>query len=445
MAHAYALKPDAGFLKRILEEGGGDLKKCFQCATCSVVCGLSDGRKPFPRKEMVWAQWGLKDRLVADPDIWLCHQCNDCSANCPRGARPGDVLAALRHLSVRHYAFPRFLAGWVNQVKYLPILLVIPAVLLGLALVLRRPLEGIAPLAPVLAAMDHHGFYADLFPHWLLIGFFSFFTGLALLAAVFGVARFWRAMKAADREAGECRPASGVLPSILHTLPEILSHDKFGTCAGHRTRRVAHLGAFYGFAALFLVSVWAVVALYVINPLIANDFAYPFGLGNPWKIFANVGCLALIGGCVLALVDRKRNPAEAGASTSFDWIFVWLLLGVAVTGLLTEVLRFVAEPGAYAAKHAERTGAQYVAYAVYFVHLVLVFGLLVYLPYSKFAHVLYRTVALVYAEHSGRNRECRPPALPETGARPQMDWIAETESKAGRSDNPDFGSQTVSP
>jgi quinone-modifying oxidoreductase subunit QmoC len=73
-----------------------------------------------------------------------------------------------------------------------------------------------------------------------------------------------------------------------------------------------------------------------------------------------------------------------------------LLLSVGITGLLTEVLRFVAEP-------AGVSGLWYAAYTVYFIHLVVVFQLLVYLPYSKFAHVLYRTVALVYAERTGRN------------------------------------------
>ena len=86
MSEPYAVKPDREFLHRLLDEGGEDLKKCFQCATCSVVCELSNERKPFPRKEMVWAQWGLKDRLVADPDVWLCHQCSDCSTRCPRGS-----------------------------------------------------------------------------------------------------------------------------------------------------------------------------------------------------------------------------------------------------------------------------------------------------------------------------------------------------------------------
>jgi len=83
---------------------------------------------------------------------------------------------------------------------------------------------------------------------------------------------------------------------------------------------------------------------------------------------------------------------------------VWLLLAVGVTGFVTQVLRWSIAPN-YDPAAFEMTGLAYVAYAIYFVHLVVVFHLLVYLPFSKFAHIVYRTVALVYAEHSGRNAQ----------------------------------------
>jgi quinone-modifying oxidoreductase subunit QmoC len=306
------------------------------------------------------------------------------------------VLAALRRQTVEHYAVPQLLGRSAGRLARLPLMLLVAAGLLVLALAARGPLEAVKPLAAVLHTFDHHGFYANLYPHWLLIGFFSFFVGLAFVGAAVGLVRFWRAMRAADEASGGYAPTVGIIASLVRTLAPIVSHDKFANCQGRASRRWAHLGVFYGFAALFLVSVWAVIVLYMINPLVESDFAYPFGLLNPWKILANAGCVILIGGCVLAIRDRIINKKEAGASTSFDWIFVWVLLGVGVTGLLTEVLRFVAEP-------AGSAGLQYTAYTVYFVHLVLVFQLLVCLPYSKFAHVLYRTAALAYAEHTGRN------------------------------------------
>lgn len=95
------------------------------------------------------------------------------------------------------------------------------------------------------------------------------------------------------------------------------------------------------------------------------------------KILANVGCVVLIFGCVKAIRDRMRGKEESVASTSFDWTFVWLLLIVAITGLLTEVFRFAPEPAGHAARHVELTGLEHATFTIYFVHLVLVFGLLV--------------------------------------------------------------------
>jgi len=253
MPDPHPVKPDRDFLQTILAEGGEDLKKCFQCATCSVVCELSDGRNPFPRKEMIWAQWGLKDRLVADPDVWLCFQCNDCSTRCPRGARPGDVMAAIRRETVLHYAVPGFLGRWANHPQYGPLLLGLPAVLLGLVLLVRFP--------PAPGASQKIVFsYWAMLPQWVLISLFGFFSVLAFLAVIAGVVRFWRAMKAAGARAGNTTVAKGLGPSIVAALKSILTHDDFTMCTVERRRLVSHFCVFYGFTALFVVSIWVMTA-----------------------------------------------------------------------------------------------------------------------------------------------------------------------------------------
>ena len=45
------------------------------------------------------------------------------------------------------------------------------------------------------------------------------------------------------------------------------------------------------------------------------------------------------------------------------------------------------------------------AYSTYFIHLVLVFYIIVYLPYSKLAHFVYRTAAITYTKMLKRDVE----------------------------------------
>ncbi|MFC1661345.1 quinone-interacting membrane-bound oxidoreductase complex subunit QmoC [Gemmatimonadota bacterium] len=400
MAEALLLKPDRKFAEEVIASGGGDLKKCFQCATCSVVCELSTGSSPFPRKEMIWAQWGLKDRLVSDPDVWLCHQCNDCSLRCPRGARPGDVLAAVRQRAIEHYAFPHAMGRWVNSIKAVPLMLVLlPALLIAGALLVRGPVEAALNINDPHA----HEFYAAFFPHWLLIAFYTTLTTLTFLGLIVGLFRFWGGMKASDAASGREGPVLGFIPSLVKAVGAVFTHTRFGKCGDQASRKTAHLMAFYGFLALFVVTSWAVLDLYLM-PLLGVDSLYPFGLMHPMKMLANVGGILLIVGAGKAILDRRNAPDDGNhRSTSFDWIFVWLLLLVGITGFIIEVFRFVAERMATGSGVEAYAGALAVpAYSVYFVHLVLVFGLLVYLPYSKFAHIWYRTVAMIYAEASGR-------------------------------------------
>jgi quinone-modifying oxidoreductase subunit QmoC len=384
------VEPDLDFIRALSDRAGVSYKKCFQCGTCSGVCALSTNNDPLPRKEMAWAVWGLKDRLLTDPDVWLCHQCNDCSLRCPRGSRPGDVLSAVRHECVLHYSAPRFLARWVNEPQYLPLLLAIPAVLLSLMLTAKEWLEGALGITRNLGGRIVYPYTPEL-SHWMLNTIFFLFTFLALLGAIVGVRRFWRALRAADPRGNAVPPARGLGGSIWKVVTSVFTHDKFGECTHASGRYVSHLLVFFGFLALCLVTLWVITARY--NPLVPDGFIYPLSFWSPWKILANLGGAAILVGGVWMAVDRLRENDRTSAGTYFDWSLLSILLLVVVTGFITEVLHYIRlEPHRH---------------AVYFVHLVLIFHLLVYLPYSKLAHVLSEYAGIHQASpepSSGENR-----------------------------------------
>jgi quinone-modifying oxidoreductase subunit QmoC len=364
-------KPDLEFIRELKRSGGENLKKCYQCATCSVVCKLSPDVKPYPRKEMIWAQWGQKDKLATDPDIWLCHQCNDCSTNCPRGARPGDVLASLRKNAVEHYAFPSFMGKIVGNPNMILLALGIPAILVLLASYVGNSGFVWAP---------EHGeiHFSDFMSHMWLNIFFSFFVTMGFASGLLGVARFWKDMKIHRPSPAK----EGIIGAAMGTFIELMLHGRFSQCGEAKTRKWAHMMIFYGFAGLFIVT-GIVVIMLVLDP-----DSYPINsLAHPMKIAGNAFGVILILGSLTAIYNRLTNEEEAGNSSYFDWYFLMLVFGVGVTGMATEITRFA--------------DMKSIAYPTYYIHLVNIYALLVFLPYSKFAHMLYRFTALTYARHIG--------------------------------------------
>jgi len=376
MAQATLAEPDLQFIKEVKAGGGETLKKCFQCATCSVVCNLSAKDRPFPRKEMMWAQWGLKDRLAHDPDVWLCHQCNDCSKYCPRGAKPGDVLAALRHISVQQNAFPQFVGRMVNNFRFLPVAFGIPILLFLLLMMASGTLQ----------IPDGEIIYRKFIPQWPVIDVIFPLTAIwTLLCSAIGVRRLW----AGFREGGfggkpmENPSAAGsLIKPILATIFSILKHDKFKECVVNRARYLAHLNMLWGFILLAITTTCVAAGVYVFGQ------QTPYSLGNPIKWVANIGAIVLIIGSLLAISHRLSGDEDVGKATYFDWLFLLVVLFTGISGLLTQILRLANIPG--------------VAYPLYFIHLIFVWFLFAYLPFSKFAHLLYRTTALVYARGMGR-------------------------------------------
>jgi quinone-modifying oxidoreductase subunit QmoC len=375
-----AVEADPKFVREVISLGGKTLKRCMQCATCSVVCPLSPEENPFPRKEMIWAQWGLKEKLLRDPDVWLCHNCNDCSKYCPRDARPGEVLAALRARMIAEYSWPSFMAKIVNNPVYFPLFVLIPIILIG-GLISAFNLS--------IPTGSEDIVYSEFIPmEYVEIGGFVF-GGLALLVGLIGLWRFWNALTEGggkhivlEPEEGaelEVKGGMGFIDAVFYALKDILTHSWFKICGVNKNRYYAHFLIFYGFIALGITAGLDVIAKYV--------FGMPhLPLWHPAKILGNLGAIALFLGCAFAIYNRLTNKDVRGGSY-FDWFFLLVLFGVAVTGILTELARLAGSVAAY---------------WLYLAHLVTVFMLLVYAPYSKFAHLIYRGVAMAYAKTTGR-------------------------------------------
>lgn len=357
--------PDLQFIRNLKEFGGDTLKSCYQCATCSVVCPISTDDNPFPRKEMIWAQWGMKDKLVTDPLVWVCHNCRDCTSYCPRGAKPGELLAAVRDYAIGHYAWPGVFGRFFNSSKFLPLLFGIPVILLGLILAVEGHLH--IPEGRIV--------YSKLFSIHTVENTFIPLLVFVAIASIIGMRRFWGVISA--QRAGET-PVRGVVPALTWTIKDILTHSQFKKCSTEGKRYYGHLPMMYGFIGAAITTILVTVYYYV-------GIDTPLDLTDPVKVLGNLSAVGLLYGCgLLVLRRREKGPEERNnlPSTYFDILFLGILTAVAVTGTLTEVIRL--------------SGVAVAAYPMYFIHLCLIFTLLGYLPYSKFAHILYRTVAMVH-------------------------------------------------
>jgi quinone-modifying oxidoreductase subunit QmoC len=374
MSERQTIEPNVEFIQKIQSLGADSVKNCFQCATCSTVCNLSPAAHPFPRKEMIWAQWGLEDRLLGDSDVWLCHQCNDCSTNCPRGAKPGDVLAAIRKYTIEKFSFPGFLGKLVNTRSMLPVLFIIPIVLLLVVLGSTGHLN----------IPDGEVIYSKFLPVGTLQYFFMSSSMFAVLMFLISISRFWRTMNHNSIKLTHQENKQGLIPAFFATVIEIITHKKFADCGENKTRQIAHLLTFYGFISLAVTA-----GLGAFYEIILHSPS-PYHLLHPVKIIGNAGAFIFLIGSTILVVRRVQGNEKAGNSTYADWLFMFDLYAIGITGILLELFRL--------------SGIAGLAYPTYFIHLVCIFVLLVFAPYSKFAHVGYRFVALLWARINGRGQ-----------------------------------------
>jgi citrate/tricarballylate utilization protein len=322
----------------------------------------------------------------------LCHNCGACLHAC-QYAPPHEfavnvprAMAEVRLQTYTEYAWPSAFGGLYRRNG----LVVAVALAAGLALfmVLAMLLNGTLVQGPLAG-----NFYA-VFPHNLLVALFGAVFLAAVVALGVGAARFWRAcgsgavsMAAAGEATGDVlrlRYLDGGVDggAALRGTDGDQSSGSIGRSVGcndaddtpRQWRRVFHQLTFYGFLLCFAATCVATVYHY------AFSWPAPYPLTSVPVVLGTVGGIGLlVGPAGLAWLNLRRHPLHGDPSQKpMDLGFIALLFLTSLTGLALLAWR--------------DTSAMALLLAL---HLGAVMALFLTMPYGKFAHGIYRSVALL--------------------------------------------------
>jgi citrate/tricarballylate utilization protein len=328
-------------------EGERLLTICNACRYCEGFCAV------FPAMEQRLHFTAADVHYLAN----LCHNCAECYYAC-QFAPPHEfavnvpkVFAEIRAQSYRKYAWPAYLrvSAWL-------------AVAIGIALVLLLAGGRNAPNA---------NFYGVI-PHEVMVATFSLISTFILIALVAGFLRFWK-------DTGEDWPSPGAWMQAARDVLSLKNLSSNGAGCTYpnehhsQARRVYHHFTFYGF--LLCLASTTVAAIYHFTGRIAP---HPY-LSAPVILGTLGGIGLLIGPVGLYALKRRRDPAIVDAQQDgTDISFLALLFLTSLTGLLLLALRESPAMG-----------------ALLRLHLGVVLGLFLTLPYGKFVHGIYRSAALL--------------------------------------------------
>jgi ferredoxin/nitrate reductase gamma subunit len=338
--------------------GASDLQACFSCGNCSAVCPLSEGEISFPRKMIRYSLLGLESKILSSPEPWLCYSCGECSSTCPREADPSGLMMALRRFIIRRYSIGRvadaFYAAFASGIAWVAL----SAVAIALIVVFHNP------------GMDR-----------TKTDFLSFISlerihvaGIAIVAfiALAFLANVWIMYRAMRRGAGRAAlSVANLRKSSIPALREVAFQRRFGECEDDRFRRWAHLLVSWGFVGMFLAT--AIIG--------AVDFKWiPLPRWVSLVVGSVSGAAASVGIGYYIRLRFAGKSEYAKHSHQSDWVFLGLLALSILSGYVMVAFRFMHMPMA--------------AYGAFSVHIVFVFNLLMSLPFTKFAHIVYRPIAL---------------------------------------------------
>jgi len=367
---------DVNLLRKIKQHGAGgtlDVSACFNCGNCTAVCPLAQESAGFPRRMIRMAQVGMDRELLASEDLWRCYACGECTETCPRQADPAEFMAAARSYAIARYDLTG-LAGLASR-SAVGTLSVFGLFSLFFSLLLMSKENATRVQLPLF----------DFLPgEWIhSIGVVLF--AVVGLSAAFGVAsmfvRFWLERR---REGIALRLAA--LPgAIMTALTDALLHRRFQMCDSNEQSPARPIEPFYlraWFVHATVMGGFLTMLLATTLDFLLKPIGSPAPLWYPMRVMGAAGGVVCLYGLTIALYRRLRAAEAPWRKSSFsDWFFPVLLATTVLTGLYTEIAVYLP--------------MNTLGHVVFFIHVVLAMDLVALLPLTKFAHALYRILALV--------------------------------------------------
>lgn len=377
-----SIRVDPTFLKEIKKYGAFDISACFNCGNCTAVCPLSEGRDNFPRKMIRYSQLGVRDRLIASKEFWLCYYCGECSDTCPRLAEPGEFMA-----SARRYLISSFDLSGISRLLYTSkiftaIFMIILSGLFSLVLLYDKG-------AMELSTPAMFQFITFEIIHGLGLAVIV----AAVIIALVGVLRMIKVMKGSleyaqtgEKTDQKSSPLiSRLIPAVKNVAAELAVLKRYRDCEEepkppwYVSHWFIHWTIMWGFIGLLVATSLDYLLMMVADKIPAQ----PDPLWYPTRMLGNVAGLVLMYGTSLAIIYRFTKPDKYYShSLLSDWLFLWLLFLAGLTGFIVELAIYLP------------TGTIW-GYVIFFVHVVIGMEIVVLLPFTKFAHAVYRPLALL--------------------------------------------------
>ena len=371
---------DTALLGDLKKFGAFEVNQCFHCGNCTAVCPLSTGNDSFPRRMIRYTQIGDRRRLLASKEAWLCYYCGECSDTCPRQAEPGEFMASLRRYAIASFD-PTGISRLLYTSKlYTAILMLVLSLIFALLM-----------LSPGGAMESEYPAIFQFIPFEIIHDVGLGVVLVAVLAMMAGVTRMARMLSPGIRNpsAGEGGKAPGslvrkVTSAAKATLTELTAEKRYRDCETesvtpwYLSRWFMHWAIMWGFIGLA-----AATAIDYLLVLVADKVpGQPDPLWYPTRLLGTLAGLLALYGTALALGYRFRKPDKYSShSLLSDWLFLWLLFGATLTGFLVEIGLYLPQ------------GATW-GYVIFLLHVVLGMEIVVLLPFTKFAHAVYRPLAL---------------------------------------------------